>query len=267
MKEGCGVANSIRCQYHGWLYDQTGRLKATPHFGAAEDFDKAANSLFSFSVHNWRGLLFGNFAPAPASFETQYSDVLKIFKDVSFDGLTLARKATHDIACNWKTYAENYLEGYHIPLVHPTLSREVSLKDYRVVVNKNCVEHIAAPRSADGVYSGRWLFVAPNLALNFYSDGLTVERMLPTSPTTMQVEYWFFMKTGVSVALSEMNLAVTTEDKYICEAVQKNLEAGVYERGRLSPAHEEGVYFFQKWIDGELKAERAGDVCEGVPLL
>ena len=30
---------------------------------------------------------------------------------------------THPIACNWKTYSDNYLEGYHIPFVHPALAR------------------------------------------------------------------------------------------------------------------------------------------------
>jgi choline monooxygenase len=30
--------------------------------------------------------------------------------------------------------------------------------------------------------------------------------------------------------------------------VQRNLEAGVYDRGRLSPRHEGGVAAFQRWV-------------------
>ena len=34
----------------------------------------------------------------------------------------------------------------------------------------------------------------------------------------------------------------------ICEAVQRNLESGVYDTGRLSPRHEQGVAAFQHWV-------------------
>ena len=34
----------------------------------------------------------------------------------------------------------------------------------------------------------------------------------------------------------------------ICEAVQRNLESGVYDTGVLSPRHENGVAAFQRWL-------------------
>ncbi|MDQ1520983.1 MAG: choline monooxygenase, partial [Actinomycetota bacterium] len=34
----------------------------------------------------------------------------------------------------------------------------------------------------------------------------------------------------------------------ICEAVQRNLDAGVYESGRLSPKHEAGVLQFHDLV-------------------
>jgi choline monooxygenase len=41
---------------------------------------------------------------------------------------------------------------------------------------------------------------------------------------------------------------VTAEDKWICERVQANIEAGVYEAGVLSPRHEAGVAWFQRFV-------------------
>jgi choline monooxygenase len=38
------------------------------------------------------------------------------------------------------------------------------------------------------------------------------------------------------------------EDKAICEAVQRNLDSGVYTTGVLSPRHEQGVAAFQRWL-------------------
>ena len=40
----------------------------------------------------------------------------------------------------------------------------------------------------------------------------------------------------------------TAEDKAITEAVQRNLDAGLYTVGRLSPKHEQGVAWFQREI-------------------
>ena len=47
-----------------------------------------------------------------------------------------------------------------------------------------------------------------------------------------------------------MRLSATTldEDRAICEAVQRNLDAGVYDTGLLSPRHEQGVAAFQRWV-------------------
>jgi len=42
------------------------------------------------------------------------------------DGRARPRPRTsHEIVADWKVYAENYLEGYHIPLVHRELNREI----------------------------------------------------------------------------------------------------------------------------------------------
>jgi len=38
------------------------------------------------------------------------------------------------------------------------------------------------------------------------------------------------------------------EDAAICEAVQRNLDAGVYNGGVLSPKHEQGVALFQRLV-------------------
>ena len=38
----------------------------------------------------------------------------------------------YELACNWKVYVDNYLEGYHIPVVHPSLHKELDYDSYRV---------------------------------------------------------------------------------------------------------------------------------------
>ena len=46
--------------------------------------------------------------------------------------MKLFERRTYDMKCNWKTYVDNYLEGYHLPSVHPGLNRELDYNAYTV---------------------------------------------------------------------------------------------------------------------------------------
>ncbi len=46
--------------------------------------------------------------------------------------MKLFERRTYDMKCNWKTYVDNYLEGYHLPSVHPGLNRELDFNAYAV---------------------------------------------------------------------------------------------------------------------------------------
>ena len=48
-------------------------------------------------------------------------------------------RRTYDMKCNWKTYVDNYLEGYHLPSAHPRLNREL---DYNAYVVEPYARHV-----------------------------------------------------------------------------------------------------------------------------
>jgi len=50
--------------------------------------------------------------------------------------MAIVERRDYVVECNWKVYVDNYLEGYHLPLVHPSLMREL---DY--VARENGVHH------------------------------------------------------------------------------------------------------------------------------
>ncbi len=54
-------------------------------------------------------------------------------------------RSSHDLAANWKVYAENYQEGYHIPLVHPGLNRQIDAARYNVEIEGAATVHSAPP--------------------------------------------------------------------------------------------------------------------------
>jgi choline monooxygenase len=260
--EGSEHCRVLRCKYHGWVYDFDGRLRAAPDFGAAEDFDPDAIALAPVRVERWRGFVFVNLDPGAAPLEASLAPFARAAAGVDFESARFQGSASHALACNWKTYVENYLEGYHVPYLHPALHREVDAKGYRVEVGDGFALHHAPPRPSvrAPVYEGFWAWLAPNVAFNVYASGVSVERMVPTGPETLRLEYLFFFREGASEGEREAALSmcrqVTAEDQKICEAVQRNLRAGVYEAGRLSPRHENGVFAFQERIRAALGGGR-----------
>ena len=254
----CG--NALTCKYHGWSYALDGRLKSARDFGAAAGFDPRNFSLFEVKVETWRGFVFVNADKNPPALASALAPLDARLGERKLDTLVHAERRTHDIACNWKLYVENYLEGYHIPLVHPALNAEVDASKYAVTVEGGVCFHHAPPRSSDGVYDGLWAFVQPNLGVNVYGHGLMLERIVPIGLGSTRLVYDFYLTPEIATDAAErrriisMSAIVTGEDKSICEHVQANIDAGVYENGVLSPRHELGVAWFQRLVADAIAA-------------
>ena len=141
--------------------------------------------------------------------------------------------------------------------MHPQLRQDVEMDAYQVKVGHNYVLHEVPTKSdAASAYQGLWVWLAPNVALNYYSNGLSIERMLPLGPDRMKIHYQYLFKPGANQHEKEHGLAtsvlVTKEDVQITEAVQVNLQSGMYNAGRLSPRHEGGVHYFQQLVERAL---------------
>src|SRR6202142_3110107 len=54
----CGVAQHLRCPYHGWTYGLDGSLKGAPEFAGVCNFDRAANGLMPVRVASWELFVF-----------------------------------------------------------------------------------------------------------------------------------------------------------------------------------------------------------------
>ena len=238
----------LRCRYHGWQYDLTGKLVATPQFGApCPDL-----SLVEVPSVVWRGLVFA----CPGGQPAEPADVLlaalrRTFDDRDLEDLQLHSRSSHELACDWKVYVENYLEGYHIPFAHPGLAKEVRLSDYTVHIDGPVVEHRVAPRTEDAVSAGCWAWAWPGLALNVYAGGLCVERMVPVARGRTRLDYLYLFAADRSPGDRARSIAtsqeVTEEDRRLVEAVQRGLGAGI-DPGPLSPRHEQGLVAFHQRV-------------------
>lgn len=237
------------CAYHGWRYALDGRLRSAVGFGATDRFDPREFGLLALRLETWRGLVFATLDQDAATLADMVAplEILLAERGLFIAAPTLRR--SHHLACDWKTYAENYLEGYHIGTVHPVLAGELGAAQYRIRVEGDLVVQEAVGVN-DGPQAGVWGWLWPNLGINIYRDGAMIERMTPVGPGRTRLDY-LFLNDGGEAALGgalEASDRLTAEDAAICEAVQANLSAGAYDRGVLSPRHEAAVAWFQARI-------------------
>jgi choline monooxygenase len=238
------------CRYHGWRYALDGRLASARDFGPAEGFEPRAFALFGIACETWRGFVFVNMdaKSAPLAETVAPLEARVRHADIPVERFRFWRRQTHEIRCNWKTYVENYLEGYHVPLVHPGLDRNIEAAKYTVEVEAPAIFHWAPPRG-NAPMSGLWAWLWPCHGVNVYQDGLMMERMWPLDDGRTVLDYLYCFPEDAAEADKERPMvssdAITAEDIKITEAVQRNLNAGIYSTGRLSPRHEMGVAWFQ----------------------
>jgi choline monooxygenase len=240
------------CRYHGWRYALDGRLRSATGFGAAEGFDPRALALIPLKIAAWRGLLFVNADLDAAPLEDLVAPIDAALGQRTFPAEPY--RESHPIACNWKVYVENYLEGYHVEMVHPTLAGQVEASTYTVRMEGEVAIHEVQARS--GVASGLWAWLWPNLGFNVYHEGVMLEQMLPEGHAGVRLDYVYLSRPGDPEAEAAVasSTRITREDRWICERVQRNLEAGVYGAGVLSPRHEGGVAWFQDRVRRALQA-------------
>jgi len=266
-----GHCDLLRCKYHGWVYDASdGNLKVAPGFGK-EEINKSDFPLFKLKVETWRGLVFVNMDEKAAPLKNFLGRVADESSKFEMENYIYKTDLTRDIDCNWKTYIDNYQEGYHIPTIHPELNRMIDCKKYKVEneeTNGRFSIHSAPTRQNPiSGNEGLWLWMWPNCALNFYSWGMSVEKIIPLSRRKTRLHLNVFVRPSHIQNKEEADREekkliddflrfehlVIEEDVQVCLNVQRNLEAGVYNTGILNPSQENGVHFFQKLVRNTLK--------------
>ncbi|HLY05036.1 MAG TPA: aromatic ring-hydroxylating dioxygenase subunit alpha [Rhizomicrobium sp.] len=242
---------NLVCRYHGWRYALDGRLAGARDFGPADGFDPREYGLFPLACEIWRGFVFVNMNPSAPPLSSTVGPLAARTRHMPLESFRPGRRVTHELRCNWKTYVENYLEGYHVPIVHPALNAAIDTSRYEIETDGEIVFHHAPARSGTPV-SGLWAWMWPSLGINVYTNGVSVERMWPLDGARTRLDYLYFFPEDLSEADRDAAIGAsevtTAEDIAITQAVQRNLDAGIYDRGRLSPKHETAVALFQNLV-------------------
>ncbi|MEQ9103062.1 MAG: SRPBCC family protein [Rhodothermales bacterium] len=261
----CGRAQMLRCQYHGWTYRMDGMLRGVPRFDRTELFDKKNYGLTPIGVEIWEGLLFVCLEPENATpIAELFAGIPEHIAPIRLTDPAFRVRDSYDVACNWKVYVDNYLEGYHIPLVHPELCELLDYRSYETETFTHYSLQHSPIKNASTAYgpadgAAYYYFVFPNLMLNILPGRLQVNRVDALAPDRCRTLFDYYATAEHNIdedrAFSDR---VQQEDIHICEHVQRGLASRAYDRGRFSYDLENGVHHFQSMLK---TAYRAATTC------
>ena len=242
-----------------------------------EDFRREDVTLPAFRAESWIGLVFAHLAPKAPSLAEALGALGPRLEGKGLASMRLAFRRDWTLDCNWKVYVDNYLEGYHIPIVHPGLMKEIDYPRYRTETFRYHSQqlgpvkevrpgdvHERVYKPGEGLPEALYFWVFPNLMLNIYPDNIQTNVIAPIShDKTLAIFEWFFHdaqseqvkeRAKKAIGFSE---TVQQEDMHICEAVQRGLQSATYDRGRYSVKRENGVHHFHLLLSEFLGGESA----------
>ena len=107
---GIPEENGLRCCYHGWLYDGTGRCIEQPAEPAGSTF-KDKIRIKAYPVEELAGAIFAYLGPEPAPLVPRWGHLV-------WDRNVVRHVVITTIPCNWLQVAENFPDAAHDQWLH-----------------------------------------------------------------------------------------------------------------------------------------------------
>ncbi len=259
-----GRCRRLRCRYHGRTFELDGRFKHAPAFEAARDFPRPQEHLARTPLASVCGALFTALAPE-LDFEAWLAPLAPLLETLPEDEFEVDERgaSTYELDANWALYVENYLEGLHIPHVHPALSATLDDAAYRDELFPRGTLQVGVARPDEPAFEpaqqvGRpgervaayyaWLW--PNVMLNLYPWGMSlnsVEPLVPERTRVRFVPYVWRPELRAQGAGGDLD-TVQREDEEVVESCQRGLRSRLYPGGRFSPTREPGSHHFHRML-------------------
>jgi phenylpropionate dioxygenase-like ring-hydroxylating dioxygenase large terminal subunit len=257
-----GCAKVLTCPYHAWSYARDGRLVGVPHRAEYPGLEPGKLGLVPVALERWHGFLFVTLEPGAPSVAEMMAEFEEEVAPYRFEDLrAIGRVTLRPRALNWKTIADNYSDGLHIPVGHPGLTRLFG-RNYRISAHEHvdrmdgelgeqpsdnpserayqkflpAVDHLPAS------HRRKWIYykLFPNVAFDIYPDQVDFMQFLPVSATDTVIR-------EISYALPDerremraarylnwrINRRVNAEDTQLIARVQAGMQSASYVPGPL----------------------------------
>ena len=275
----------LSCPWHGWTYELTGRLAATPriggrHEGEHPDFDATGLDLVAVRSGIWLDMVFVNLDGRAAALERHLEPLKRLLHEYDFRGLAVGDAWSTAYPANWKLTVEGAIEDYHLPLVHPEMVQSEMESHPRLDYAPGCYfANSSARKYEEDNSSGEASALASALpsimrpeatefrtfVISVFPTGFIVTRtnhlvlflVLPDGYRRTRLDFRHYFKGEAAARFAEVRRDILTywqrvfaQDLPIVRRVQDNMErageSGI--RARFSPFWESNVLRFQQSV-------------------
>jgi len=291
LVERDGKNKFIRCPYHAWGYGLDGKLLGTPYFkgldvpeedraffdtSQVKEFRKEDYPLLPVQVDTWGCFVFATLDPQTMPLSEWLGDLPQRFARYPLTELTVVGRKPFEIAANWKLIAENFMEYYHLPWVHPELTTVSGVKEHHRYQGPGMYTGMSTspltrnPESAldndlpampgldaTEANSAYWIWMFPNIALFLLPNHLFTLLLRPNGfGRTIESADLLAHPTALAApdgarklaALSDYWDMVNKQDILAVERVQAGIRASAYPGGRMCFRFEEPIHRFQNMV-------------------
>jgi choline monooxygenase len=257
-----------------------GELIGVPEGRSIAGLDKSALGLFPARVETLAGLIFVNLDIHARPLAEQVPGLEERFAEYGIEDLVIHAPLDGSQPANWKIVADNYLEGYHVPIAHPGLMRLYDYKNYDVELHdgyawfdaplrdkpsgnlmERAYQRLVSPMPGvreENVRIWRYVFIYPNTAIDLYPDQVWVWKLDSDGPKATRDTAMLYRHPNASVRTRlaqyfnrKVNALVGEEDVDLVANVQAGLESRGWEPGPLAGA-EAAVGWFADKIRADL---------------
>src|SRR5215207_7627583 len=283
LREGRGACGkAIRCPYHGWTYRTDGSLIGVPEGRGFPGLDKAQLGLMPARVETFCGLVFVNLDLDAAPLGPTLGGLAERLAPYRIERLERFSETVSSQPANWKIVADNYLEGYHVPIAHPGLMRLLDYQRYTVEVGDGYVFFEAPLRATpsgnrlERAYQRmvrpmpglggadrrvwRYVYLWPNTTFDLYPDQVTTWQINPRGLAATHDVWSCYRAAWPTPAMRavqrlnhRLNTDVADEDAALVARVQAGMATTGWTPGPLGE-REAAVAWFADHVRGALEA-------------
>ncbi|MGH8251249.1 MAG: aromatic ring-hydroxylating oxygenase subunit alpha [Steroidobacteraceae bacterium] len=116
---GTGRVKFLVCPYHSWSYDLTGELTSAPGMSGEDSARLAKCRLAQVRHEVWNGWIYVNLQPDARALLPRLAGLSELVTPYREEKKSVLFAMEEEWPANWKMLAENFMESYHLPVVHP----------------------------------------------------------------------------------------------------------------------------------------------------
>jgi choline monooxygenase len=290
LSEEPSTRGRLRCPYHFWTYDLDGSLCGTPYFDrskASSPDEETRSQLGLLPVQHivWAGMVLVHLGTPETSADELLAPLRERWAGIDLAGLHNTAERRYEIDANWKLVVENFLDFYHLPMVHPQVGSAAAALDVDDLVLSPEIVGACYPHGANGKATGKAAKTAvplpllgavppalrdrqdifcvfPNALVFLEADWFQVIGFEPAAPDRTVEHMAIFVDRAADAAeyaearasLSKVLFEVNDQDLPILAALQRGRRSLAANRNHLVPHWDQITARFQ-----HLVADALGD--------